>query len=295
MDKNEKVENQRLGRGLNALLSQQAQDNQKDDNTLQILEIDIRKIKPNPYQPRQQFDPEKLIELADSIRSKGVFQPLLVKKEGDFYILVFGERRLRAAKIAGFEKIPVMVKDIADSDMVEMAVLENIQREDLSPIEEATAYDQLMKEHGLKIKDLSKKIGKSIPYISNKTRLLQLCPEVLKALQEKEITEGHARTLIPLESRSLQNHALRLIIRDEMNVRMAEKLVNKLRKADSEGDVETKKIIQYVLSSKAKQIQNNISAKLKLPTQIIPLKDGGKIVIKYKSDKDLDRIIKSME
>ncbi|HOU75667.1 MAG TPA: ParB/RepB/Spo0J family partition protein [Candidatus Dojkabacteria bacterium] len=294
MEITEKNENKRLGRGLSALLSQQAQDKLSDSNSLQILEIDIRKIKPNPYQPRQQFDPEKLIELADSIRSKGVFQPLLVKKEGDFYILVFGERRLRAAKIAGFEKIPVMVKEIADSDMVEMAVLENIQREDLSPVEEANAYEQLMKEHGVKIKDLSKKIGKSIPYISNKTRLLQLCPEVLKALQEKEITEGHARALIPLESRSLQNHALRLIIRDEMNVRMVERLVNKLKQADSEDDIETKKVIQYVLSAKAKQIQNSISSKLKLPTQIVPLKEGGKIVIKYKSDKDLDRIMKGI-
>lgn len=295
MDKKPNTENNRLGRGLSALLSQQAQNNELASNSLQVIEIDIRKIKPNPYQPRQQFDPEKLIELADSIRSKGVFQPLLVKQEGDFYVLVFGERRLRAAKIAGYEKIPVMVKDIADSDMVEMAVLENIQREDLSPVEEANAYEQLIKEHGVKIKDLAKKIGKSVPYISNKTRLLQLSPEVLRALQQKEITEGHARAIIPLESRSLQNHALRLIIRDEMNVRMTERLINKLKQADKEGDDETRKIIQYVLSAKAKQIQNNISTKLKLPTKIVPLKEGGKIVIKYKSDKDLDRVMKSLE
>lgn len=293
-------EETRLGRGLGALLSQQTEEMLQKNTKLEDLGIrwlDIRKIKANPYQPRQTFDMEKMIELADSIREKGLMQPLIAKEEdgGLYYTLIIGERRLRAAKLAGLEKVPVMIKDANDSDMLEMAVIENVQRQDLTPVEEANAFQQLVQDFKMTLDEVSKKLGKSKSYISNKIRLLRLSKEVLRALQEDEITEGHARAILAIEDRSVQIHALRLIIQNGMNVRQAETLVNKLKKADEQSDRATRKVIDYVLSNNARAVQENFTSLFNLPIRVQPLRDGGKIIIRYSNEKDLAGIVKRLK
>lgn len=284
-------EKERLGRGLSALLSSDTtqlinENNQKEGVTW----VDVQRIRANPYQPRQKFEMDKLVELADSIRSKGILQPLIVKQDHDQYVLILGERRLRAAKIAGIEKVPVIIKEVTEQDMLEMAVLENVQREELSSIEEASAYNQLITDFKIPSKVLAQKIGKSEPYISNKIRLLKLSPEIQRALVQGEITEGHARALLGLDSLSLQIHAMRLIIHNQMNVRQAEKLISRLKTADKESEQRTKKLIQYILSTNAIEIQKSLSDYFKLPTTIVPLKEGGKIIIRYKDEDELKKI-----
>jgi len=282
--------NDRLGRGLNALMTQRNKDLLSESNVVKL--VSLRRLKQNPYQPRVFFDDEKLLELADSIRAKGILQPIIVKKDGERYIIVIGERRFRAAKLAGIRKIPVIEKDVNDQDMVELAVLENIQREDLSPIEEANAYSQLVNDFKMKLQDIAQKIGRSVSYISNKIRLLKLSDEVIRAVSEKRITEGHARAILILESKSLQLHILRIIEKNELSVREAEKLAGRLKIAQAKGAGQTRKIIRKVLTSNAKLTQNELKGYFSLPARIIPLKSGGKIVIRYRNDDDLARVCK---
>jgi ParB family transcriptional regulator, chromosome partitioning protein len=285
-----KKEVRRLGRGLDAIITGNDDKVLKDDGQNGIRTVDVKAIEPNPYQPRQVFDMESLVDLADSIREKGVLQPLIVKKaQDDKYTLIIGERRLRAAKIAGLKKIPVIEKEVSDQDMLELAVLENIQREDLSPVEEAQGYHQLVHEFDISMKELGEKLGKSTSYISNKIRLLKLSPEVMKTLQSEEISEGHARALLGIESKSLQIHAMRLVVRKDLNVRQTEELVRRLKETEGKDRnmEETRKMIKRVLSKNAKYVQNQIEDHFGLPARVVPLSSGGKIIIRYKDEDDL--------
>lgn len=284
-----KNEISRLGKGLGALISQGVTTDTTSEKISNFIKID--KIKANPYQPRQNFDEEKLKELSESIKSHGILQPLLVTKDGPIYTLIVGERRLRAAKLAGLKEVPVVIKNVTKLELMELAMLENIQREDLSTIEEANGYNQLIKEFHIPLKDLAAKVGKSSAYISNKIRLLSLSSEVLKALQLNEISEGHARAIVSIESNTLQNHALRVVIKNEMNVRQTEKFVRKIVEADKKSELETQKVIKYILSSNAVKIQKSITEKLNLPARIVPLQEGGKLIIRYKEEKDLQTLI----
>ncbi|MBN1374034.1 ParB/RepB/Spo0J family partition protein [Candidatus Dojkabacteria bacterium] len=283
----------RLGRGLSALISDETAQT-LNKNTAGVIEIDISKIKANPYQPRQSFEMNKLLELAESIRQNGVLQPIIVTKDiEDNYTLIIGERRLRASKLAGLTQIPAVIKDMSRQDMLEIAVIENIQREDLSPIEEARAYKQLLLEFKLSLTELAKKISKSKSFISNKTRLLKLPQEIINALQNGVISEGHAKAILGLLGPDLQIQAFKITVKNNLSVRDTEDLVNRLRKGDINKD-SSKKIIEYVLSGGAKKIQRDLGKYLDVPVRIVPLKDGGKLVMRYKTETELEQIFKKV-
>ena len=207
-----------LGRGLGALL---AAERPSDES----FELDADLIDPGAMQPRVRFDENKLQELAQSIRSNGVVQPLLVRRRGDRYELIAGERRWRAAKLAGLKKVPVVVRNIADEKVLEIALIENIQRENLNPIEEAQAYKSLLENIGLTQELLAQRVGRDRSYITNYLRLLKLPSDIQLLLQDERISTGHARTLLGAMDPDLQRHLARKIIERGLSVRETEKLV----------------------------------------------------------------------
>jgi ParB family chromosome partitioning protein len=207
-----------LGRGLEALIP----------SAPGITEVEVESIVPNPRQPRQALDPQALEELATSIREQGLVQPLVVTQVAGGYQLLVGERRWRAAKLAGLEMVPVVVRDVTPQQMLELALVENLQREDLNPLETATAYSQLVEEFGLTQQQVADKVGKNRATVANTLRLLKLPPQVKEALLREKITEGHARALLRLEAASAQLDVLEAILKRGLNVRQAEELVRRL-------------------------------------------------------------------
>jgi ParB family chromosome partitioning protein len=210
-----------LGKGLEALMP----DMDVYKHNEGIMEIDINDIEPNAGQPRKKFDEEKMQQLAESIKEHGIVQPVLVKREGEFYKLIAGERRWRAARIAGLKKIPVVVKDFSDSEIMEISLIENIQREDLNPIEEAEAYKKLIDEFGMTQEKIAERIGKSRSAVANILRLMGLDERVKNYEIDGILTEGHARTLIGIPNPQIQYEAATKIIDENLNVRQTEKLV----------------------------------------------------------------------
>src|SRR5690348_14819558 len=213
-----------LGRGLGALLS--------SDSTITLdseptTEVDVDAIVPGPMQPRTHFDEGALEGLADSIRAQGIIQPLLVRRVGDRYELIAGERRWRAARLAGLGKVPVVVKDVPDKDLLEIALIENIQRENLNPIEEAQAYQRLIETVGLTQESLAARVGRDRSYITNYLRLLKLPQDLQKLVMENRLSTGHARTILGLSDVDLQRKLARLVIDGGLSVRATEHIVRK--------------------------------------------------------------------
>jgi ParB family chromosome partitioning protein len=270
-----------LGRGLDALIP-------TDKEVNGYILADIDQIKPNAYQPRKEFDEDGIDELASSIKEKGIIQPLIGRKIGDSYEIIAGERRWRAAQKAGLKKIPIILKDASDSEILELALIENLQREDLNPIEEAIAYEQLIGDFGLTHEEISKRIGKDRSTITNQIRLLKLPERVKQAIKEGEISAGHARAILSIESQSKALEILDLIRRNKLSVRQTEKLVQGLIK--EQGADKKQNYIDPFL--------NNITEELKkvLGTQIriIDRNGKGKIEIEYYSIDDLERIIEAL-
>src|SRR4030042_1685674 len=207
-----------LGRGLEALLPPRPG----------VTEVEVDSIVPNPRQPRQARDPQALEELATSIREQGLVQPLVVTQVAGGYQLLVGERRWRAAKLAGLDLVPVVVRDVTPQQMLELALVENLQREDLNPLETATAYSQLVEEFGLTQQQVAEKVGKNRVTVTNTLRLLKLPSEVKDALLRGDITEGHARAMLRLDSPGAQLEVLQAIVKGGLNVRQAEELVRRL-------------------------------------------------------------------
>jgi len=265
----------RLGRGLSALIP----DADEEDG---VREVELGLIKPNPYQPRTEFDDQKLEELARSIEEHGVIQPIIVRKKDDGYELVAGERRWRAAKKAGIRKIPAIVKEYSDGQMLEIALLENLQREDLNPIEEATAYKQLIEDLGITQEALSKRIGKSRSVIANSIRLLNLPEEIQELLAKGKITTGHARALLSLDDEKEQKQMAQKILEKDLTVREIERLVKKPKKQNKRKE-ETNPLITH-LEDRLKQF---FGTKVKVRSG----KNKGKIEIEYYSEEDLERIL----
>ncbi len=265
----------RLGRGLSALIP----DADEEDG---VREVELGLIKPNPYQPRTEFDDQKLEELARSIEEHGVIQPIIVRKKDGGYELVAGERRWRAAKKAGIRKIPAIVKEYSDGQMLEIALLENLQREDLNPIEEATAYKQLIEDLGITQETLSKRIGKSRSVIANSIRLLNLPEEIQNLLAKGKITTGHARALLSLDNEEEQKQMAQKILERDLTVREIEKLVKKPKK-------------QNKLSKKTNPLIIHLEDILKqffgTKVKVRSGKNKGKIEIEYYSEEDLERIL----
>ena len=283
-----------LGRGLGALI-----DNSEDytRNTpkpqASINEIPIDKIEGNPWQPRSRFDEESLNELASSIKKIGIIQPLTLRKTEDKYQLIAGERRFRAAKLAGLKTVPAYVRSAEDDDMLELALVENIQREDLDPIEVAISYQRLMEECNLTQESMSERVGKKRSTISNYLRLLKLPAEIQLGLREKQISMGHARALINLDDQKLRLKIFNKIIKEDLSVRKVEELVRKAVKGEEES---TKKENKKELPEEYEQLRQQLSNFFKTNIQFSRGNDGkGKIVIPFRNDDELEKIVNVLD
>jgi ParB family chromosome partitioning protein len=266
-----------LGKGLSALLLP------KKEVKEEIVEIPVESIKPNPYQPRRNFDEEKLKEMAVTIKERGILEPLLVRKSAGGYELISGERRLRAAKIAGLKKVPCVIKTINDDEALEIALIENLQREDLNPVEEARAYKVLKDRFGMTQEEIAEKVGKDRATVANKMRLLKLPDEVLNGLLSGKISEGHAKVLLSLQSEREIVDFYRKIIKNSLSVRSLEKLVLKKGKEKREEDPNLKRVI--------KSLEELFQTKVR-----VGISSGGKgtIHIKFSSIDHLNDILEKM-
>jgi ParB family transcriptional regulator, chromosome partitioning protein len=276
-----------LGKGLSSLISEETMNSVKNTGGY-IPNLPISKIVANPYQPRVEFNPEKLVELADSIREHGVIEPLLVTKQASgSYELIAGERRWRAAQLAGIEHVPVVIRESSPLEMLELAVIENIQREDLNPLEEAMAFDQLAKVFNLTHEEIAKKVGVSRPAIANKIRLLGLPEEIRRGLLEGKVSEGHARALLGLDSEDKIIATYKVILRDHLSVRALEELVRRLNK----GVTKQPKKNNRIVDNETIEIEKNLQKILGTSVSISRSQKGGKITIPFKDDNQLHQIM----
>ncbi|AEV31391.1 ParB/RepB/Spo0J family partition protein [Owenweeksia hongkongensis] len=285
-----------MGRGLSALLKDTGEVNSAADVNADkivgaIAEIEIEKIHPNPDQPRTQFSKEALEELAISIRELGIIQPITVRKNGnDSFTIISGERRYRASKIAGLETLPAYIRLADDQTMLEMALVENIQREELDSIEIALSYQRLIDECSLTQEAMSDRVGKKRSTVTNYLRLLKLQPIVQAGLRDKMISMGHARAIVSVENEEDQMKIYETIIAKDLSVRQVEDAVRKLRQAENE--TSGTKTATPTLPEKYVEVQENLSEKLESDVSLSRSKRGkGKIVIPFKNDKDFERIL----
>ncbi|MCI9095939.1 MAG: ParB/RepB/Spo0J family partition protein [Lachnospiraceae bacterium] len=295
-----------LGKGLDALIpnviNEKSNDN-KNENTKykstdsslkeaeerQVKIVNITKIEPNREQPRRNFDEEALEELAESIRQFGLLQPILVHDKKTYYEIVAGERRWRAAKKAGLKEIPVIIKELTEQEIVEISLIENIQRENLNPIEEAQAYKRLLTEFNLKQEEVAERVSKSRTAVTNSMRLLKLSDSVQQMVIDNMITTGHARALITIEDPEQQYEVAKRVFDEKLNVRDVEKLVKNLNKP-----VKEKKAVTADKSLEAvyQNIEENLKQKLSTKVNITPKGNGaGKIEIEFYSHDDLEKIM----
>lgn len=283
---------QALGKGLGALLPEMGIQ-EEISNQEKVWEIPLSQIHPNPNQPRKEFKPESLAELAESIRNFGIMQPLLLMEEpdGQSYMIVAGERRFRAAALAGLEKLPCIVRQLSPSQLAEASLIENIQREDLSPLEEAEAFRSLMDSYGYTQEKLAQRLGKSRPHVANTLRLLQLAPQERKLLAEGRISAGHARALLSIADPHLRNRLLELILKEELSVRQAEAAAKKLLgEGEKPAPQPAQRRERAVLSDLEKQLTSSIGMK----AHIQGTASRGKLVVEYRSEDDLQALLDRM-
>ncbi|MGH2582202.1 MAG: ParB/RepB/Spo0J family partition protein [Anaerolineales bacterium] len=271
----------RLGKGLDALIPPAESALKQGD----VQQVTVDDIKPNPHQPRTQFAREALEELAESIRTHGVIQPLIVKQSGNGYTLIAGERRLEAARLAGLNEVPVVLREADDQGLVEIALVENVQRADLSPLESAEAFKQLHTEFGLSHEKIAKRVGKSRVAITNTIGLLDLPQQVKEAIASNRITEGHARALKALPTAQAQNAALRSVISQDLNVRQTEELVRKLK------GQKPKKARKPAMPAEIRALQQDLRSALGTKVNVQHGKKGGRITLFYYSDEELDSLV----
>lgn len=259
-----------------------------EENKTGALEIPIEKIVPNPHQPRLHFDPEKLDELARSIKEHGILQPLVVSQVGEYYELIAGERRLQAAKKIGLLTVPVVVRDVTEQQKLELAIIENIQRHNLNPIEEAKSYLRLVDEFGLGQEAVAQKMGKSRSGVANTLRLLSLPVEIQRAVAEGKISEGHAKALLAIENPEKQRAVFDLIIKEELTVRETEM---KVRSISVKPHLRGTAMLNPEIIQRAEHLTQVLGTKVK----IAPAGKGGKIIIEYYAPEDLDGLLKRLE
>ncbi len=251
-----------------------------------IEEIDVVRVVPNPYQPRKNFNPEKLQELSDSIKQHGILQPIVVSQSGNQYELIMGERRLQAAKLAGLTKISAIVREATEQQKLEMAIIENIQRHDLDPVEEAKSYTKLVQEFGLKQEEVANKVGKSRSAVANKLRLLGLPVEIQRAIIEGKITEGHAKAILAVENPEKQRALFDLIVKDNLTVRQIE---------DKAREISVRKHKRVVARDpEIKKIEEDLIAKLGTKVKVSRAGTGGRIIIDYYSQEELNNLIEKI-
>lgn len=271
-----------LGKGLGALIPVY----EGKENSLQNATFcDIDQIDPNPSQPRKNFDEDKLASLAETIRKRGILQPLLVRRKGSRYELIAGERRWRAARLAGLDKVPVVVREAEDDESLEISLLENLQREDLNPIEEAHAYQQLLDRLGLTQEDLAGKVGKDRSSVANAIRLLQLPREIQEEVASGGISVGHARALLALTHEVEQIRAVALIKQKGLTVRDTERYVQQRKMGAGTGRAKSP-----ALDPDTRRIQDDLSRRLGMKVTIQKRGKGGRVLISYSSLDQFDRL-----
>ena len=269
-----------LGKGLDALFGAVPQEEQMAENDV-LKNLNINEVEPNRNQPRKKFDQEALEELANSIKEYGLIQPIVVTKKEDYYQIIAGERRWRASKLAGMEEIPAIIREDDDKKNTEIALIENIQREDLNPYEKAVGIKNLMQEYGLRQEDVAKKLGKSRSAIANSVRILNLDPRVLEFAKEGKLTEGHCKSLLPITDPERQYKTAVQMIERGATVRQLEKAVKtKVSKEEQDRN--------HVLY---KDIENTFQGFFGTKVRLDAGKRRGKIVIEYSSNDDLERIL----
>ncbi|KLU67126.1 chromosome-partitioning protein Spo0J [Desulfosporosinus acididurans] len=271
-----------LGRGLQALLS-----DEMDENPV-IKEIPISEIEPNPEQPRRDFEQNALNELADSIREHGLLQPILVRPVGERYIIIAGERRLRAAKIAGITKINCIVQLCTDQEMAERAIVENIQRANLSPYEEGMAYHRLIQEYGLTQDQVAQKVGKARTTIANLLRIIQLPDVILEMLKAEKLSLGHAKVLLGVKDTSLQVIAAEKTVREQLSVRETEELIDRLLKPTEKIKAGPK---TYGQPADLRHVEDRLRANFQTKVQLKGNLKRGRIEIQYFSEEELNRLL----
>ena len=287
-----------LGKGLDSMIPQkvmQTKDNKTDvrakkneDNVSRETLININQIEPNKSQPRRNFNEDSLHELADSIKLYGIIQPLILQKRDKYYEIIAGERRWRAAKVAGLKEVPAIVKDYSSQEIVEIALIENIQREDLNPIEEAIAFQKLINEYKLKQDEVAERVSKSRTAIANSMRLLKLDQRVQQMLIDDMISSGHARALITLEDGEIQYQIATKIFDEKLSVRETEKLVKKLLEPVKQEEQDKGKDLSFIYHDIEEKIKEIIGSKVQVKQKT---EDKGKIEIEYYSKDEFERII----
>ncbi len=271
-----------LGKGLSALIPE----NLEKEELNKIQEIDIDMIRPNPNQPRKSFVEDKLEELAESIKQHGVIQPIIVKKEDNVFMIIAGERRWRASRMASLTSIPCIVRDIENRNVSEIALIENIQREDLNPVDEANAYSFIMNRYAMTQEELANVVGKSRVYVTNTLRLLNLSDYVKSKILSEEISQGHARAMISLEN-VMQIELTDKIIAQGLSVRDVENIVKNSKKEKKSTIAQKDK---YVID-----LEEKLTDKFSAKVNIINKRNKGKIEIEFKNNQELDRILSLFE
>jgi len=275
-----------LGKGLASLIPEE---NLEQDGNV-IFKVSINDIKPNEDQPRKYFDPEKIVELAVSIKEHGIIQPIVLKKDGATYTIIAGERRWRAAKTIGLKEVPAVIMDLSDKQVLEVSLIENIIREDLNPIEEALAYKKLIKDFNLTQEEISKKVSKSRSAIANCMRLLNLDKRVQDYLIDGVISEGHGRAILGIDDNNIQYEIAQKIIDEDLNVRQTEKLIKNF--GNNKEKVEKKNIINPYYRDLTSKLEGYFNTKVTLNEK---RDNKGKIEIEYYSEDDLQRIIELLK
>ncbi len=275
-----------LGKGLGALIPDLSVLDEKERKSLGIMDVELDKIVPNEYQPRKVFNDEKLKELAASIKEQGVIQPIIVHRIGTNFGLIAGERRWRAARLAGLKSIPALVREATKRELIEQALIENIQREDLNPLEAAEAFKRLQDEFKLTQEDLARRVGKERSTITNFLRILGLPKEIKQHLATGSLNMGHAKALLSLERLRDQMLAANQIVKKALSVREAEALANRLKKP-----VKEKK---KLTGTEYKAVEERLRKSLGTKVSISPKAKGGKIVIEYYSGEELERILEKI-
>ena len=286
-----------LGKGLDSLITDKVgkpaakEEKPKSEHAADAIIMDIKKVEPNREQPRKKFDEDALLELSESIKQFGVLQPLLVQERKDYYEIIAGERRWRAAKLAGLKEVPVIIKKLTEQQIMEISLIENIQREDLNPIEEALAYKRLLTEFNLKQDEVAERVSKSRTAVTNAMRLLKLNDKVQQMVIDEMLTTGHARALLGIEDQEKQYNVAQQIFDEKLSVRDTEKLVKNLQNERKAKPEDTKKIdpkIEAIYRDLEEQMKKIFGTKVAINSKN---EKSGKIEIEYYNQEELDRIM----
>ncbi len=282
----------RLGRGLSALIPEKEQVASAVKGAGSLTEVEVALVRPNPFQPRQDFDPRKLEELKASIKENGIIQPITVRRKDNYYELIAGERRLRAVSELGYEKIPAYIIEVeTKEEMLELALIENVQRDHLNPIEQAQAYQRLIEECNLTQDEVAKKIGKDRSTITNFIRLLKLPPKIRESVQKEEISMGHARALLSVEDKDAQFKIWQKVVKNKLSVRKVEQMVKDFQqKKEVEEQARRPKRSVYIQRMEA-ELREIFGTKVNIRSS----KEGGTIEVEFYSPEDLNRLYEIFE